>query len=167
MRINKPFELAVLDLDAAIWPGLSGIVFPKVESAVEVQIIDRLIAEREMARGLPVGQIELSMLVESALGVQHMAEIACASPRSRRAEPGRRGFHARHRRGATPDGAEQEYGKGMVDRRGAAGRHPAAGPEQHAGQLHRSGGAGALGDAAPHDRASRAQAASTPPRCRS
>src|SRR3954468_24634812 len=26
--INKPFDLAVLDLDAAIWPGLTSIVFP-------------------------------------------------------------------------------------------------------------------------------------------
>src|SRR3954462_4709363 len=40
VRINKPFDLAAPDLDAAIWPGLTGIVFPMVESPVEVQIID-------------------------------------------------------------------------------------------------------------------------------
>jgi citrate lyase subunit beta/citryl-CoA lyase len=114
VRINKPFDLAVLDLDAAIWPGLSGIVFPKVESAVEVQIIDRLIAEREMARGLPVGQIELSILVESSLGVQHMAEIACASPRAVALNLGAEDFARDIGVEPTPDGSEQAYGKGMV-----------------------------------------------------
>src|SRR4030095_8507051 len=52
--INKAFGLAVPDLDSAIWPGLTGIVFPKVESAVEGQLVDRLIAAREMARGVPL-----------------------------------------------------------------------------------------------------------------
>ena len=114
VRINKPFELAVLDLDAAIWPGLSGIVFPKVESAAEVQIIDCLIAEREMARGLPVGQTELSILVESALGVEHMAEIACASPRAVALSLGAEDFARDIGVEPTPDGSEQAYGKGMV-----------------------------------------------------
>src|SRR4051812_346677 len=114
VRINKPFELAVPDLDSAIWPGLTGIVFPKVESAVEVQIIDRLIAEREMARGLPVGRIEVAVLVESALGVQHMAEIACASPRVVSLSLGAEDFTRDI--GVEPSdlGEEQEYGKGMV-----------------------------------------------------
>jgi citrate lyase subunit beta/citryl-CoA lyase len=114
VRINKPFDLAVLDLDASIWSGLSGIVFPKVESAIEVQIIDRLIAEREMARGLPVGQTELSILVESALGVQHMAEIACASPRIVSLSLGAEDFARDIGVEPTPDGSEQAYGKGMV-----------------------------------------------------
>jgi citrate lyase subunit beta/citryl-CoA lyase len=114
VRINKPFDLAVADLDAAIWPGLTGIVFPKVEAAVEVQIIDRLIAEREMARGLPVGQIEVAVLVETALGVQHMAEIACASPRVVALSLGAEDFTRDI--GVEPSelGEEQEYGKGMV-----------------------------------------------------
>jgi citrate lyase subunit beta / citryl-CoA lyase len=114
VRINKAFELAVADLDAAIQPGLTGIVFPKVEAAVEVQIIDRLIAEREMARGLPVGEIEVAVLVESALGVQHMAEIACASPRIVAMSLGAEDFTRDI--GVEPSelGEEQEYGKGMV-----------------------------------------------------
>jgi citrate lyase subunit beta/citryl-CoA lyase len=114
VRINKAFELAVADLDAAIGPGLTGIVFPKVESPIEVQIIDRLIAEREMARGLPVGAIEVSVLVESALGVQHMAEIACASPRVVALSLGAEDFTRDIAVEPSAEGEEQEYGKGMV-----------------------------------------------------
>jgi citrate lyase subunit beta/citryl-CoA lyase len=114
VRINKAFELAVADLDAAIHPGLAGIVFPKVESPVEVQIIDRLIAEREMARGLPVGEIEIAVLVESALGVQHMAEIACASPRIVSLSLGSEDFTRDIGVEPSADGEEQEYGKGMT-----------------------------------------------------
>jgi citrate lyase subunit beta/citryl-CoA lyase len=114
VRINKAFELAVADLDAAIHPGLAGIVFPKVESPVEVQIIDRLIAEREMARGLPVGEIEIAVLVESALGVQHMAEIACASPRIVSLSLGSEDFTRDIGVEPSADGVEQEYGKGMT-----------------------------------------------------
>ena len=114
VRINKAFELAVADLDAAIQPGLTGIVFPKVESPVEVQIIDRLIAEREMARGLPLGEIEVAVLVESALGVQHMAEIACASPRIVSISLGSEDFTKDIGVEPSADGEEQEYGKGMT-----------------------------------------------------
>jgi citrate lyase subunit beta/citryl-CoA lyase len=114
VRINKAFDHAVPDLDAAIWPGLTGIVFPKVESPVEVQIIDRLIAEREMARGLPVGQIEVSILVESALGIQHMAEIACASPRVVGLSLGAEDFTRDIGVEPSDEGEEQAYGKGMV-----------------------------------------------------
>ncbi len=114
VRINKAFDLAVADLDASIWPGLTGIVFPKVESPVEVQIVDRLIAEREMARGLPVGSIEVSILVESALGVQHMAEIACASPRVVALSLGAEDFTRDIGVEPSEEGEEQAYGKGMV-----------------------------------------------------
>ena len=114
VRINKAFELAVADLDAAVQPGLTGIVFPKVESPVEVQIVDRLIAERELARGLPVGEIEVSVLVESALGVQHMAAIACASPRVVALSLGAEDFTRDIGVEPSAEGEEQAYGKGMV-----------------------------------------------------
>ena len=114
VRINKPFELAVPDLDSAIWPGLTGIVFPKAESSVEVQILDRLIAEREMARGLPVGEIQVAILVETALGVQHMAEIACASPRAVSLSLGAEDFAKDIAVDPSPAGIEQAYGKGMA-----------------------------------------------------
>ncbi len=82
VRVNKPFEMAVADLDASVWPGLTGIHFPKAESTDEIRILDRLIAEREMARGIPVGSVQLALAIETALGQHHALEIATASPRA-------------------------------------------------------------------------------------
>ncbi len=81
VRINKPFDLAVKDLDAAIWPGLAGIWFPKTERPEEVLILDRLIAEREIARDMPLGGVQISVAIETALGLRNAASIAAASPR--------------------------------------------------------------------------------------
>lgn len=114
VRINKPFELAVLDLDAAVWPGLVGIAFPKVESPIELQVLDRLLAERELARGLPIGSLDISILVESALGVQQMAEIACASPRAVSISLGSEDFTRDIGVEPSLEGTEQAYGKGVA-----------------------------------------------------
>lgn len=114
VRINKPFELAILDLDAAVWPGLTGIAFPKVESPIEVQILDRLLAEREVARGLPLGSLQITLSVETALGVQHMAAIACASPRAVSLNLGSEDFTRDIGVEPTPLGTEQAYGKGVT-----------------------------------------------------
>jgi citrate lyase subunit beta / citryl-CoA lyase len=81
VRINKPYAYAVEDLDACIWPGLDSIHFPKAESAREIEILDRLITERERARGLPEGRVQISIAVETALGVHNALPIALASPR--------------------------------------------------------------------------------------
>lgn len=82
VRVNKPHALAVEDLDACVWPGLDAIHFPKAESAREIEILDRLLAEREAARGLPVGSVQLSIAVETALGLENAPAIARASPRA-------------------------------------------------------------------------------------
>jgi citrate lyase subunit beta/citryl-CoA lyase len=81
VRINKPFEMAVADLDACVWPGLAGIRFPKAESEQEIRILDRLIAERELARDMPVGAIQIAASIETALGLHNVLAIATASPR--------------------------------------------------------------------------------------
>ena len=81
VRINKPFEMAVADLDASIWPGLTGIHFPKAETPDEIRILDRLIAERELARDMPVGSVQVSIAYETALGQHNALAIATASPR--------------------------------------------------------------------------------------
>lgn len=82
VRINKPFELAVRDLDAVVRDGLTGLFFPKVESAREVTILDALIAERELKAGIPVGTLQLGLPVESAVGLTNAVSIATASERT-------------------------------------------------------------------------------------
>ena len=81
VRINRPLEEARRDLEASVWPGLTCVALPKVESAEEVRLRDWVITELEARRGLPPGSVQLAVSVETALGVIRAFEIASASPR--------------------------------------------------------------------------------------
>lgn len=52
VRVNRPMRLLVLDIEAAVLPGVSAIRLPKVESAGEVQRVSELTQELENERGL-------------------------------------------------------------------------------------------------------------------
>jgi len=69
------------DVQAALWPGLLGINLPKVESALHLQIAEWYLSQLERERGLPPGSVRLMATVESARGVEALAEIARASRR--------------------------------------------------------------------------------------
>ena len=79
VRINKPFVDA--DLPAAVWPGVARIMLPKTESAAEMQHAHEIISRLERERGIPEGSIELSPMIESALGAVNIYEILSAVPR--------------------------------------------------------------------------------------
>jgi citrate lyase subunit beta/citryl-CoA lyase len=57
------------------------VILPKVESAGDVNFLDRLLAQIELARGWTDGRIGIEVLIESAAGLQRVDEIAGASPR--------------------------------------------------------------------------------------
>jgi len=80
-RINRPITKAIKDLEASIWPGLTCISLPKVESAEEVLVRDEIITDLERKRGLGLGTVQIAVAVENALGVIKAYEIASASPR--------------------------------------------------------------------------------------
>jgi citrate lyase subunit beta/citryl-CoA lyase len=79
VRINKPFVDA--DLPCSVWPGVDRIMLPKTESAAEMQHADEIISRLERERGVPEGSIELSPMIESALGAVNIHEILTATPR--------------------------------------------------------------------------------------
>lgn len=81
IRVNKPFEVLVDDLDAAVAARPAALVLPKVESAVEVSIVDALVGEREIRYGIARGSIELQVLVETCSGLANVMEIVGSSPR--------------------------------------------------------------------------------------
>ena len=81
VRINGPIDLAAEDLEASVWPGLACVALPKVESAEEVQVRDRVITDLEGKRGMDAGTVQIAVAVETALGVVRAFEIASASPR--------------------------------------------------------------------------------------
>jgi citrate lyase subunit beta/citryl-CoA lyase len=79
VRINKPFVDA--DLPYAVWPGVARIMLPKTESAAEMRHAHEIISRLERERGIPEGEIELSPMIESALGAVNIHEILTAVPR--------------------------------------------------------------------------------------
>ena len=79
VRINKPFVDA--DLPCSVWPGVDRIMLPKTDTAAEMHYAHDLITQLEKDHGVPVGHIELSPMIETALGVVNIYEILSATPR--------------------------------------------------------------------------------------
>ena len=79
VRINKPFVDA--DLPCSVWPGVDRIMLPKTESAAEMQYAHEIISRLEKEHGVSAGYIELSPMIESALGAVNIYEILTAAPR--------------------------------------------------------------------------------------
>ncbi len=81
-RINPVDSgLAEEDLAAALAGRPDGIVIPKIERAAEIEWAAARIAAAEQAHGWPAGGIALIVMVETALGIVNLAQIAGADAR--------------------------------------------------------------------------------------
>lgn len=74
-------ELAEDDLRSTIVGRPAGYVLPKAEFPEQVDAVAEFLAQEERARGWPAGQIKLLPIIETALGVVNVREIAAASER--------------------------------------------------------------------------------------
>lgn len=74
-------ELAYADLHACVWPGLSGVVVSRAESAAQIREVAALIGECEAKHGLLPGSVQVVVGLETARGNQDAYEILTASPR--------------------------------------------------------------------------------------
>jgi citrate lyase subunit beta/citryl-CoA lyase len=63
---------------------LDGIVLPKLESLEDLRSIDWLLGNLEQERGLPNGSIDLMPIIETAVGLVNIREIARADTRVKR-----------------------------------------------------------------------------------
>lgn len=81
VRINRPLDLAVADIEAAVIPGIAALMLPKVMGPEHVRLLAELVEAREIAQGLPVGGVRFIALVETAQALPHLAAIAGAHPR--------------------------------------------------------------------------------------
>jgi citrate lyase subunit beta / citryl-CoA lyase len=82
VRINNDSQSTVLkDLRASIWPGLAGLIIPKVENANQIIDMEADIVRVENERGIDPGKLGLWVVVETAKGVKNVYEIAGASKR--------------------------------------------------------------------------------------
>lgn len=69
------------DIEATIQQRPDGYVVPKVESAIEISEVSRLVVSAEYEYGWPVGSILLFPIIETARGVVNLRDIVESTPR--------------------------------------------------------------------------------------
>lgn len=79
VRVDRETRWA--DVRAAMFRGISGIVFPGPEEPGEVVELGEIITAMERERGVDPGITELVLMLESAKGFWNAASLAEASPR--------------------------------------------------------------------------------------
>ena len=82
VRINAvTTELAETDIETTMIGQPDGYMVPKVDSAETLKWVSEQITAWENKHGWPEGEIKLLAIIESALGVMNLREIATADPR--------------------------------------------------------------------------------------
>ncbi|MEM5816636.1 MAG: CoA ester lyase [Desulfitobacterium hafniense] len=102
------------DLEAIVWPGLNGVTWAKTGCAADVQRLEWKLEELEMRRGIPVGTVKISMLLETAKGIAHAEECCLASKRNVNAIFGAVDYCRDMRVKITNEAVEQQYGRAKV-----------------------------------------------------
>lgn len=69
------------DLAAAVWPGVTSVIYPRVESSQQLSAADAEITRLERLRGIRPGHVRMQPTIDSSRGVTHVAEIVGGSPR--------------------------------------------------------------------------------------
>ena len=81
VRINRPWRLAVRDLEAVVSPAGAALALPKTADAGHVRAIAEIVGELEAERGMAVGTTRLIAMIETPEAYFHLREIAGADPR--------------------------------------------------------------------------------------
>lgn len=81
VRLNRPLDLLVRDIEAAVIAGVDELAIAKVESAGHVRLVAEFVGQLEAARGLPPGAIGLHAGIETPKALLAVNEIAAADPR--------------------------------------------------------------------------------------
>lgn len=81
VRINRPWRLAVKDLEAAVSPNTTALLLPMTDTAAHIKELDNVVSEIEAEKGMTVGHTLFCPLIETAEGFLNAREISHASPR--------------------------------------------------------------------------------------
>jgi citrate lyase subunit beta / citryl-CoA lyase len=81
VRINRPWRMALKDIEAAVSPRVQALMVTKAESADHLRMVAEIVGELELERGMTPGTTKLVALVETAGAFFCMEEIARAHPR--------------------------------------------------------------------------------------
>ncbi len=81
VRINRPWRMALPDIEASVGPDVSVLTLPKVPDASHLRSIGEILDDCEARQGLPIGHTRLIAMVEDPEGLANMDRIAAAGPR--------------------------------------------------------------------------------------
>lgn len=81
VRINRPWRMALKDLEATICPAVQALALPKVDSPEQVQILSEVTSELESERGMVAGVTQFFVSIETVAGFLRAQEIAAADDR--------------------------------------------------------------------------------------
>ncbi|MDR5907525.1 CoA ester lyase [Franzmannia qiaohouensis] len=81
VRINRPWRLAIPDIEASIRPAVLALTLPKVPNAEHVRAVAEIVDEVERERGMEPGHTDFVVMIETAEGLANINEIADAHPR--------------------------------------------------------------------------------------
>lgn len=115
VRINNwETEMTDDDLEAIVHPGLHGITLAKCGHPDNVRRLDWKLEELERRRGMEIGSVKVSLLLETAKGVIFAYDSCAASPRVVSAIFGAVDFTKDMRVKLTSEGEEQKYARRHV-----------------------------------------------------
>jgi citrate lyase subunit beta/citryl-CoA lyase len=81
VRINRPLSMTVRDLEHSVCPDVNGIAVTKADSASHVKLLDELVTELEIKRGMTVGHTRFITMIETPDAFGRIDEIPRASAR--------------------------------------------------------------------------------------
>jgi citrate lyase subunit beta/citryl-CoA lyase len=82
VRINRPLDLAVRDIEAVVSPAVRAMLLPKVDSASHVRLLAEVASMAEGKAGMPDGSTRFVVMIETAEAFPRIFEIAAAHPRN-------------------------------------------------------------------------------------
>jgi citrate lyase subunit beta/citryl-CoA lyase len=81
VRVNRPLDLAVRDIEAVVSPAVTALMIPKIDSAGHVRLLAELVSSVEAKQGMRRGHTKFYVVVESVQAFPYMFEIAASHPR--------------------------------------------------------------------------------------
>jgi citrate lyase subunit beta / citryl-CoA lyase len=81
VRVNHGLRALARDLEAAVVPGLTAVVLPKVEDAGLVREVAACVTELELERGIAENTVRLILQIETPAALFELRAIAAAHPR--------------------------------------------------------------------------------------
>ena len=81
VRINRPLELAIRDIEAAVSPAICALILPKIDCAGHMRLLEEVVETVEREKGMSVGHTKFMALVETPAAFARVEEIAYSSAR--------------------------------------------------------------------------------------